>query len=87
MHQILVHGQLLDVNRGSFQDEGRTVDYFNVRVYDADEQKIIKANNPNGVALPAPMVPSIFVFDVNAGEKYCKLVLADVRDVPKPAKD
>lgn len=84
MHQITVNGQLLDENKGSFSDGDRTVEYFNFRVYDSDTKSIFKAHNPNDVKLPEPMQPVRFVFDVNAGEKYCKLELSAVEPVGKP---
>ncbi|WP_305297417.1 hypothetical protein [Parvibacter caecicola] len=79
MHQITVNGQLLDSKSGSFTENGRTVNYHNFRVFDSDNKSIFKANNPRDVQLPEPMFPCVFVFDVNAGEKYTKLELVSCK--------
>lgn len=70
------NGFLLDENQGEFvADDGRKVEYHNARFYNIDESKIVKATvAKDSDALPEPQVHVVLEFDVNAGEKFCRLV-------------
>lgn len=70
-------GFLLDENSGTFTvDDGRKVDFHNARFYDSENSRLFKANIPEKSKLPEPQAVCLLHFDVNAGERFCKLVFA-----------
>lgn len=73
--QAVCNGFLLDESKGDFvAEDGRKVSYHKARFYNVDDAKIFKATISDGSdALPEPQVHCQLAFDVNAGEKFCKL--------------
>lgn len=71
-----LNGFLLDENSGSFKnDSGEEIAYHNARFYDVDSKKLVKVTIPEPHnALPEPQVNCAVILQVNAGEKFCKLV-------------
>lgn len=68
------NGFVLDENSGVFDaEDGRKVEFHNARIYDTDAGKLFKVNVPKGKFLPEPQERHVFIFNVNAGEKYCRL--------------
>lgn len=78
--QTLCNGFLLDEQSGDFvSDDGRKIAYHNARFYDIERKNLFKARIPDGVSLPQPNQNCSLVFDVLAGERFCRLQYCGVR--------
>ena len=75
MQCICEQGAFLDEKQGTFvNDDGETIEYHTARfMLISEDSKIVKTRVPDGVKLPAPLERVKLFFDVDAGERYCRL--------------
>lgn len=75
MQCVCEQGVLLDENKGSFvSEDGKTLEYHNARfLLSSEGNKIVKARLSDDAKLPAPLETVRLIFDVDAGERYCRL--------------
>lgn len=77
-------GYMLDENQGSFINErGESIEFHNARFYDLEARKVFKASVPKeSNALPEEQMHCVLSFEVNAGEKFCRISYAGFTPLP-----